>query len=83
MIKDTATVAVDIPKPPPKLWEYGVYASMAFDGEFAAGLYAQRNFPLFEIRKAEVYAWTRGQVEKNFSNDEIDGQVSAGAGIKH
>lgn len=80
-LEDTTVVAIDVPDPPPRLWEAGIYNAVV-DGDFKIGLYVQRDFPVFKVRKIEMFAWIRGELEKNFTDDEYDGRLSAGIGTR-
>lgn len=59
---DTVEVAVELKKPEPKLWRVGIYT--AFDGDVSYGGYVQRNIPLLQTEKADLYGFVKAAVEK-------------------
>jgi hypothetical protein len=63
-------------KQEPKLWEVGVETSIGT--EFSIGAYVQRDFPIYQSEHIDIYAYLKGEIGKDFHNDEYQGVISGG-----
>lgn len=74
-IKDQVQEAFVL-KQEPKLWEVGIEGSIGT--EVSIGAYVQRYFPIYQSEHIDIYAYVKGEVSKDFHNDEYQGVISGG-----
>jgi hypothetical protein len=74
-IKDQVVEAIVI-KQEPKLWTIGIEGSVGT--EVSIGVYVQRDFPIYCSEHIDINAYLKGEIAKDFVDDEIKGVVSGG-----
>lgn len=69
-------IAVNIPKPPPRMWEVGAVAVAGTSGDWFVGGYGRRKVGRLEIGRLEIAPWIGGAFGK--SDDGVDGVIMVG-----
>ncbi|MDP4224833.1 MAG: hypothetical protein Q8910_00485 [Bacteroidota bacterium] len=63
-------------KQEPKLWEIGVEGSAGT--EVSVGIYVRRDFPIYQSEHIDINAYIKGEIAKDFNNNDVDVIVSGG-----
>lgn len=78
---DTIDIAINVPRPPPKLWHFGAYSWTEFK-DLWCGVYVQKDWLLYEGRSVDLLGWGRLDFVGRPLREDHDWKLRPGAGIE-